>query len=376
MGKANVMNLAESNIAGLGTDLEKKCRVTAGDSENAWAGVGQKPGLKVWRIENFKVVPRPESDYGKFYSGDSYIVMNSYQQGSSPKLLHDIHFWLGLETTQDEAGTAAYKTVELDDHLGCTPVQHREVQGAESPLFLSYFKYFIVEQGGVDSGFDKVTPTTYRPRLLHIYSPPKAAKTRAAPKLIIREVPMTYKSLNEGDVFVADLGLELLQWNGAKASGIEKAKAAEFVRKLDDDRKGKPVVTVFEQGDSCEPFWAAIGGKGEVAPPIDETAQQKNATSFEKVLYRLSDASGKVEFKQEAKGTIKRSVLDSKDVFIYDNGCEVTVWIGKESNKNERALAMQHALEYVQFNKRPLDIPVSRVLEGGDTTAFDSGFDA
>ncbi len=51
----------------------------------------------------------------------------------------NIHFWLGLATSADEAGVAAFKTVELDTMLNGAAVQHREVQSHESKLFQSYF---------------------------------------------------------------------------------------------------------------------------------------------------------------------------------------------------------------------------------------------
>ena len=42
-------------------------------------------------------------------------------------LEYDLHFWIGKYSTQDEYGTAAYKTVELDTFHNDKPVQHREV---------------------------------------------------------------------------------------------------------------------------------------------------------------------------------------------------------------------------------------------------------
>jgi len=362
MSMANVLNIEEVDL----TKYLEKLNLNSDEVKKDWGNAGSEPGLKIWRIENFKVVPWPEKDYGKFYSGDSYIVLNSYKQGDSKKLYHDIHFWLGLNTTQDEAGTAAYKTVELDNFLGTSPVQHREIQGSESELFISYFKNLIIMTGGVDSGFNVVKPVEYKPQLFHIKS--------IGNTLTVTSVPISSNSLNTGDVFVLDQGLNIYQWNGCKAAGIEKHKAMEFTANLKSERAGKPEIKVFEQDDSdATPFWDGIGGKGTIKdePSVNRFEKKENQ---EKVLLRLSNASGSMEFKEEAKGNISLSMLDTNDVFIIDVQSEVFIWIGNKSDVKEKTNAFQYAQNYVKKTGKPSYVPITRVAEGNENVHFKNFF--
>jgi len=368
MIKQKEYNLADSNIANLGSDLDKKIRQAAASTEKAWTNAGKEIGLQIWRIEKFTVQSVPRETYGTFYSGDSYIVLNTYRKKDAPKILWDVHFWLGKFTTQDEAGTAAYKTVELDDLLGGDPVQHREVQGHESDLFLSYFKNEIkLLEGGVESGFKHVEPEKYRPRLLHL---------KGKRKVRVTEVELSHKSLNSGDVFILDAGLKIYQWNGTKSGPQEKMKGAQLCRALADERKGLPKIQVLEEGGKdLADFWKALGGQGPVKTAEEGGDDTEHEKATEKKLFQLSDASGKLEFKEVGKGAaIKRSMLDSNDVFILDTGAEVYAWIGKGASPDEKKKAMQFAQDYLQKNNKPLFVPITRILEGGANETFESSF--
>jgi gelsolin len=361
MLKPRKFDIADSNIANLGSDLEKKVKHAASEHEDAWKGVGQEIGIKIWRIEKFHVVAWPEKQYGKFYSGDSYIVLRTYKKTpDSEKFSFDVHFWIGKDSTQDEYGTAAYKTVELDDYLHGDPVQHREIQNYESELFLSYFKKVEFLEGGVDSGFHHVEAKEYKPRLFHL---------KGKKNVVVRQVEFSVKSLNSGDCFVLDEGHNIYQMNGRESGAMEKLKAAELTRAIDDERGGKPNVWVFEQDDkndaNANKFWELLGGRTEIAPATPDVP-----VAEEKKLFRLSDETGKMEMKQVKE--VSRKSLDSSDVFILDAGFEIFAWIGKGASKDEKAKALSYATDYLFKHNRPKTLPISRILEGAENDVFNT----
>ncbi len=81
-------NIADTNLALFGTEIEKKCKEAAAGHEPAWQACGKGPATTVWRIEKFNVVAWAKP--GVFHKGDSYIVLWSRKKPDSDGLLHDV----------------------------------------------------------------------------------------------------------------------------------------------------------------------------------------------------------------------------------------------------------------------------------------------
>ena len=119
-------------------------------------------------------------------------------------------------------------------------MQFRELQGQESEAFLRLFKSGVhYEKGGVASGFSKAQAEKHETRLLHI---------RGVRAVRVAEVPVKVESLNHGDCFVVDDGLEIFQWNGRDSSAAEKAKTLNVTTSIKSDlRKGKAIVGLLDR---------------------------------------------------------------------------------------------------------------------------------
>lgn len=367
--KAKQYDWKDTNLALFGTDVEKNVKKESAETEIAWKGAGQKVGLQIWRIVKFTVTHWPKEEYGKFYNGDSYIILNTYKDKESDELHYDVHFWIGRHSTQDEYGTAAYKTVELDTLLDDKPIQHREVEEHESSLFRSYFKKFELMEGGAETGFRTVQPEKYEPHLFHVSGSRKNVN--------VKQIPLCKQSLKQQDVYVIDLGLEVYQWNGVNSNMMERYGAGNFITELRSKRGGKPSLQVLddqEDGDIPEELEDLFG---QAADPTDESQPKiQDDETTEKVLFKLSDAGGQLDFIEIARGKAvnnRKTQLRSDDVFILDVGKHCFVWIGKNASTQEKKNGMTYAHRYLCQTPHPL-IPVSCMNEGCEQKEFLDGW--
>lgn len=327
----------------------------------------------VWRIEHMRVVSVPREQFGHFYSGDSYIILAVKEDRGG--LEQHIHFWLGQHTTQDEAGAAAIKSVELDNSLGGTPVQHREVQGSETKRFLSYFKKGIrYLEGGVASGFNHVDNVA-KPRLFQV---------KGHRNIRVWEVPISWSSMNSGDVFILDIGTAVFVWSGKNANRAEKLQAANIAARIKAEHGGAHMVfleddheTEFLTSEERQIFNEHLNLSEKSVKPGTSDKEFDRRSTAELKLYKCCDEGGTLKVTEVKNGPLFKVDLDSNDSFIVDNGSAgIWVWVGKQASKKERTEAMRNAQGFIKKKGYPNTTPVARVIDGGESMEFRALFNA
>ncbi|XP_033494509.1 villin-1 isoform X1 [Epinephelus lanceolatus] len=348
----------------------KFSRMMSDDNQDTFRNVNRKPGLQIWTINNMKMVPVPAQGFGNFFEGDCYIVLCiSEKKGSGQSA--DIHYWIGNSSSQDEQGAAAIYVTQLDEYLGGSPVQHREVQGNESPRFRSYFKNgLIYKKGGVASGFHHVDTNVYNVlRLLHVKGRKHVTAT---------EVEVSWNSFNNGDIFLLDMGKAIVQWNGPQSNRREKLKAVLLAQDIRDrERGGRAQIGVVEGVDEqsspelMKVMTAVLGqrtGQLKEAIPDDKPDQVQN-TSVR--LYHVFENSGNLVVQEVATQPLTQDLLHSTDCYIVDQrGSSVMVWKGKQASKEERREALNRAVGYIKAKNYPSNTSVEVMTEGGESAMF------
>ncbi|KAL9955970.1 hypothetical protein ACROYT_G037379 [Oculina patagonica] len=335
----------DSNVALLGSDQDKKVKKAAAKTEPAWRGCEDLEGTRIWRIEKFEVKPWPKKKYGTFYNGDSYIVLHGEKDPESEKLLFDVHFWIGKQSTQDEYGTAAYKTVELDTYLDDAAVQHREVEGSESEEFLEYFGNNIeIDDGGVESGFNHVDPEAnfaFKDMVKHF------KKVNVNGKEVYEVVDVSYNKNNfhcDDGYAVIFSGDRMIQVKGSKA----KMDAICPLNQWISEQKELYPKATLEVYDSKEEF------------KKDKVSQEAPSEFVMKLIRVLTD-KGKPEFKEIASG-----------VFLLETHNRCIVWVGAQASSIEKQNAFSYATQYLQKQgQNPIcGITVMRENNGKTPKAF------
>uniref|UniRef100_A0A3P8WN16 Scinderin like b n=1 Tax=Cynoglossus semilaevis TaxID=244447 RepID=A0A3P8WN16_CYNSE len=335
-------------------------------SHREFATAGKQPGLQLWRIENLDLKPVPKALHGNFYTGDAYLLLYTTKAPS-----YNIHMWLGDECSNDESGAAAIFATQLDDFLGGSPVQYREVQNCESKTFLGYFKSGIkYQRGGVASGFQHVVINDMNvKRLLHI-------KGRWA--IRATEVEMSWSSFNKGDCFIIDLGKDVYQWCGSECSRYERLKASEVSIDIrDNERNGRAKLHMVEEGEEPAEVIEALGPVTAIAPSTVDDQKVDTSNRKKGALYMISDASGSMKISVVAPcSPFKQAMLSPEECYILDNGVDrnIFVWKGPKANTTERKAAMSAGQQFIKEKGYSNKTQIQVLPAGAETTLFKQYF--
>ncbi|XP_055565453.1 supervillin isoform X1 [Falco cherrug] len=178
-------------------------------------------------------------------------------------------------------------------------------------------------------------------------------------------------SLNSGDCFLLLTPHLCFLWVGEFANVIEKAKASELATLIQTKRElgcRASYIQTIEEGinthtHAAKDFWKLLGGQTnyQLAGSPEEDEMYEAAIIETNCIYRLVE--DKLIPEDDYWGKVpKCTLLQPKEVLVFDFGSEVYVWHGKEVTLAQRKVAFQLAkhlwngtFDYSNCDINPLD---------------------
>ncbi|XP_038156695.1 supervillin a [Cyprinodon tularosa] len=194
----------------------------------------------------------------------------------------------------------------------------------------------------------------------------------------VRLVEPRASSLNSGDCFLLVTPHHCFVWIGEFANVIEKSKASElanFVQSKRDLGCRAEYVQMIDEGagtqsHAVQEFWKCLGGQADYqsAGTPDEDELYEAAIVETNCIYRLMN--DKLVPDDDFWARMPRcTLLNPKEVLVFDFGSEMYIWHGKEVTLAQRKVAFQLAkhlwngtFDYTNCDINPLDPGECNVL--------------
>ncbi|KAJ3028246.1 UNVERIFIED_CONTAM: hypothetical protein HDU68_002114 [Siphonaria sp. JEL0065] len=156
LAQTKVIAPSTINIAGAATPTTTATALEGSQSRGAarikryvtslYPSAGQKSELKVWIAREMTLKLLCDLENGWFFTHNCYVVVNGRKRGNAQYT--DVFVWIGAYANEADIGQVLYKGKEIREYIGLTNCAiHRELQHAESTLFLSNFKYLRYTHG-------------------------------------------------------------------------------------------------------------------------------------------------------------------------------------------------------------------------------------
>lgn len=206
----------------------------------------------IWKGE-LKQVNKPV-----FSTGDSYLL----DAGET------VFLWLGENSSTDEKESAAVEAHKLGKDRAVQVISID--QGQESDGFFNALapigSFRLVEKNLVGSMLVDVETSSWAGHMDHVnalYRVSSEDFDNDLNKMQYVQVPFEKGSLDSGNVYIADLGDEILVWVGSGSNVKERMMAGRWAYKFDAERAGAQPILYYDEGEDAE-FMDKCWGAGIV----------------------------------------------------------------------------------------------------------------